>query len=115
MKLYYSPGACSLAPHIALNELGLAHTAEKVDLRAKKTEAGADFLGVNSKAQLADLERIHQNETARGLLDAQNAAPIGNHFSEDPAARRAIGTRRRSRFRYDPRTALPPRWCRACG
>ncbi len=56
MKLYYSPGACSLAPHIALNELGLSHSAEKVDLRAKKTETGEDFLGVNSKGYVPTLE-----------------------------------------------------------
>ena len=56
MKLYFAPGACSLAPHIALNELGVAHTAEKVDLRAKKTEAGSDFYAVNSKGYVPTLE-----------------------------------------------------------
>ncbi|MCX7149498.1 MAG: glutathione transferase GstA [Rhodocyclales bacterium] len=47
MKLYYSPGACSLSPHIALAEGGLAYSLEKVDLKTKKTETGADFLAVN--------------------------------------------------------------------
>lgn len=49
MKLYYSPGACSLSPHIVLSESGLAFALEKVDLGAKKTENGADFLMVNPK------------------------------------------------------------------
>lgn len=52
MKLYFAPGACSLSPHIALHEAGLAHSAEKVDLRTKKTASGADFLAVNPKGQV---------------------------------------------------------------
>ena len=56
MKLYYSPGACSLAPHITLNELGIDHSTEKVDLRAKKTEGGGDYLGVNGKGYVPTLE-----------------------------------------------------------
>lgn len=38
MKLYYSPGACSLSPHIALLEADLPHELVKVDIRAKKLE-----------------------------------------------------------------------------
>lgn len=56
MKLYYSPGACSLAPHIVLNEAGLPYSAEKVDLRSKKTAAGADFTCVNPKGYVPALE-----------------------------------------------------------
>lgn len=48
MKLYYSPGACSLSPHIVLAEAGLSYGIEKVDLKAKKTETGADFFAVNA-------------------------------------------------------------------
>jgi len=47
MRLYYSPGACSLSPHIALAEAGLAYSLEKVDLKTKKTETGADYYAVN--------------------------------------------------------------------
>lgn len=49
MKLYYSPGACSLADHIALHEAGLAFEHERVDLKTKRTEHGADFATVNLK------------------------------------------------------------------
>jgi len=56
MKLYYSPGACSLSPHIALLEAGLAHDLTKVDLKAKKLEDGSDFLKVNPKGQVPTLQ-----------------------------------------------------------
>jgi glutathione S-transferase len=55
MKLYYSPGACSLSPHIALHEAGLQHELVKVDLRAKKLENGDDYLKVNPKGQVPAL------------------------------------------------------------
>jgi len=56
MKLYYSPGACSLAPHIALQEAGLTYEAEKVDLREKKTAGGADFTKINPKGYVPTLQ-----------------------------------------------------------
>lgn len=55
MKLYYSPGACSLSPHIALLEAGLPYELVKVDLRAKKLENGDDFLQINPKGQVPAL------------------------------------------------------------
>ena len=55
MKLYYSPGACSLTPHIALLEAGLPYDLVKVDLRAKKLENGDDYLKVNPKGQVPAL------------------------------------------------------------
>ena len=56
MKLYYSPGACSLSPHIVLLEASLPHTLEKVDLAAKKTAAGVDYLTINSKGSVPALQ-----------------------------------------------------------
>ena len=48
MKLYYSPGACSLAPHIAMRELGIPVDLMKVDLKAKQYDGG-DYKQVNAK------------------------------------------------------------------
>src|SRR5580698_7061699 len=55
MKLYYSPGACSLSPHIALLEAGLRYDLVKVDLRAKNLENGDDYLKINAKGQVPAL------------------------------------------------------------
>ena len=55
MKLYYSPGACSLSPHIALHEAGLKHELVKVDLKAKKLENGDDYTKINPKGSVPAL------------------------------------------------------------
>lgn len=56
MKLYYTPGACSLAPHIVSREAGVPVALEKVDLGGKKTAGGADYLAVNPKGYVPALE-----------------------------------------------------------
>ncbi|HUO43508.1 MAG TPA: glutathione transferase GstA [Burkholderiales bacterium] len=56
MKLYYSPGACSLSPHIVLNEAGLEYQLEKVSLGKHQTADGADFYQINPKGYVPALE-----------------------------------------------------------
>jgi glutathione S-transferase len=56
MKLYYAPGACSMAPHIVLHELGKKFEIEKVDLGVKKTDGGKDFNKINGKGYVPTLE-----------------------------------------------------------
>jgi glutathione S-transferase len=55
MKLYFSPGACSLAPHIVLHEAGLAFQAAKTNTRERSTSDGSDFLRVNPKGYVPAL------------------------------------------------------------
>ena len=55
MKLYFSPGACSLSPHIVLREAGISADLEQVDLKTKKTKNGADFAAVNPKGYVPTL------------------------------------------------------------
>ena len=62
MKLYYAPGACSLADHIALLEVGAKFEAEAVDIRTKRTASGEDFLDHQS-------ERLRARARARRLRD----------------------------------------------
>jgi glutathione S-transferase len=55
MKLYYAPGACSLAAHIALQESALPYETEKVDLKTKRTAGGTDFNAINPKGYVPAL------------------------------------------------------------
>ena len=56
MKLYYSPGACSLAPHIALAESGLPYATKIVDLKKHTLADGADYYAINAKGYVPLLE-----------------------------------------------------------
>lgn len=56
MKLYFAPGACSLAPHIILCEIGLPFEAEKVSLSSKKTAGGGDYRAINPKGYVPALQ-----------------------------------------------------------
>ncbi len=53
--LYFSPGACSLSPHIVLREAGMAFTLEQVDLRSKALKSGGSLTDVNPKGQVPTL------------------------------------------------------------
>lgn len=74
MKLYYSPGACSLAPHILLREIGAEFTLEKVDVGAKKTETGADFWAINSKGYVPALQLDDGDVLTEGVVMQQYIA-----------------------------------------
>jgi glutathione S-transferase len=56
MKLYYSPGACSLAPHIVLNESGLAYEPVRASTKTHQLDDGTDYYTINSKGYVPLLE-----------------------------------------------------------
>jgi glutathione S-transferase len=76
LKLYYAPGACSLSPHIALREAGLAFDLEKVDLRAKKTASGADYYTINPKGYVPTLALDDGEVVTEGVAIIQYVADL---------------------------------------
>lgn len=78
MKLYFAPGACSLADHIALHEARLDFQRVKVDLKTKQTEDGGDYGQINPKGYVPTLEldggeRITENIAVLDWISHQAA------------------------------------------
>ncbi len=74
MKLYFSPGACSLSPHIVLRESGTKFDLEQVDLREKKTKKGDDYWQINPKGQVPLLELDDGEKISEGPAIVQYVA-----------------------------------------
>ncbi len=86
MKLFYSPGACSLSPHIALLEAGLPYDLVQVDLKAKKLAAdGADFLAINPKGQVPALQLDSGRVVTEGPVIVQVIADLAAGKNLAPA------------------------------
>jgi len=81
MKLYFKPGACSLASRIVLNELDIPFTAEAVDVAKGKTESGENFRLINPNGYvpvLAISEGVHLTENAAILQFIADAEPTSS-------------------------------------
>jgi glutathione S-transferase len=93
-KLFYTPGACSLSPHIALLEAGLAFDLIQVDLAAKKLKDGASFLAVNGKGYVPALQLDDGELITEGAIIVQYIA------DQKPASglAPAVGTPERRRL-----------------
>ena len=93
MKLYYSPGSCSLATHIVLIEAGVAHTLAKVDLRKHTVETGEDFYAINPKGAVPTLAFDDGTVLTEGVAVLQY---LGDHYA--PSLLPANGTLQRARL-----------------
>jgi glutathione S-transferase len=76
MKLYYAPGACSLAPHIVAHEIGIALALEKVDTKTKQTETGRDFSTINPKGYVPAIELDSGELLTEGPVISQYLADL---------------------------------------
>lgn len=94
MKLYYCPGACSLSPHIVLQETGAAYTLVKVDLQHKKIETGQDFYTINPKGYVPALQLDNGQVLTEGPAIVQYLADQHPQAGLAPAA----GTLERARL-----------------
>jgi glutathione S-transferase len=92
MKLYYSPGACSLSPHIVAREAGVDLQLEKVDLKSKTTASGAAFSTINPKGYVPTLQLDDGQILTEGTAIIQ-------YLSDQPSAA-AIAPRAGTMDRY---------------
>ncbi|MEO8703046.1 MAG: glutathione transferase GstA [Kofleriaceae bacterium] len=74
MKLYFSPGACSLSPHIIARELGIELALDKVDGESKTTSTGKDFWAINPKGYIPALELDNGELLTEGPMIVQYLA-----------------------------------------
>lgn len=95
MKLYYAPGACSLAVHIALRETGLAFDTQAVDLTTHKTADGADYYAISPRGYvpLLELDDGSRHTEAAALLQyVADLDPARTLIGEPGSARRLAVT-----------------------
>ena len=85
MKLYYSPGACSLAPHIVAREAGIDLELERVDINTKRTESGADFYEINPKGNVPALKLDNGELLSEGPAIMQYLADLKPESKLAPA------------------------------
>uniref|UniRef100_UPI002BBC17C9 glutathione S-transferase N-terminal domain-containing protein n=1 Tax=Dokdonella sp. TaxID=2291710 RepID=UPI002BBC17C9 len=85
MKLYYSPGACSLSPHIVAEEAGLALDLVKIDMKTKQTEHGEDFLAINPKGYVPTLQLDNGEVLTEGPAIVQYLADLKPESALAPA------------------------------
>lgn len=76
MKLYYSPGACSLSPHIVLREAGLPFEAVLASTKTKKLADGTDFFTINPKGSVPVLELDNGERLTEGPAIVQYLADL---------------------------------------
>jgi glutathione S-transferase len=86
MKLFFSPGACSLAPHIVLKETQQAFKLEKVDTASHTTAGGADYYAINPKGAVPVLEFENGERLTEGPIIAQYIADKAGRADLLPAA-----------------------------
>ncbi|HMM56898.1 MAG: glutathione transferase GstA [Xanthomonadales bacterium PRO7] len=85
MKLYYSPGACSLSPHIVAHELGLPVAIEKVDTKTKRTATDRDYWQINPKGSVPALELDNGEVLTEGPAIVQYLADLKGNTALAPA------------------------------
>jgi glutathione S-transferase len=86
MKLFFSPGACSLAPHIVLRESGADFSLDQVDIPNHRTASGADYYSITPKGQVPLLQLDDGSTLSEGAIIAQYIADHAGATSLLPAA-----------------------------
>ena len=86
MKLYFSPSACSLSPHIVLREAGLPFDLVKVSTKTHKLDDGTDYYTLNPKGYVPLLELDDGQRLSEGPAIVQYIADLAPAKKLAPAA-----------------------------